>query len=250
MDVEYHHLARTGSTMDEAAALWANPLREPGPLVVRADTQTAGRGRTGRMWESPRGALLLTAVIASEPWGDYIHLVPLVTGWVLSETLREEVGVQCQIKWPNDLLVGGKKIAGILCNSVEGGSAKGLAIGVGVNVNNRSGNLLGELRQPATSVVDETGREAKLDQLTEKFCARLFAECQQRQGRPLGDLKAKIEEQLAWSGEKVSCDYTDDRPGPTGIIRGLDDLGRLILKTELGGFVSLASGEIRHLKQQ
>jgi BirA family biotin operon repressor/biotin-[acetyl-CoA-carboxylase] ligase len=117
-----HRLAAVGSTQDEARRLVGEGTAEPGHVVV-ADTQRAGRGRFGREWISPRGNLYATFVLARDP----LHAIR--AGIAVARTL-ETFGIQARLKWPNDVTVGGKKIAGVL---IEDAGAAAL-VGIGVNV--------------------------------------------------------------------------------------------------------------------
>lgn len=104
--------------------------------AVFTTSQTAGRGRLGRQWENSAGkALYYTAVIA-EPLAQPSTL-PLFASLMVAEQLQIQYGLSCQIKWPNDILVGGKKLCGILCESIsygEGLAGRGIVCGIGINL--------------------------------------------------------------------------------------------------------------------
>ena len=127
------------------------------PVVFVADEQTAGRGRRGRSWESPPGGLYMTAVL--RPAGP-IGLMPLLAGVAVAETVRERLGAEAELKWPNDVLVGGRKAGGVL---VEAGWSDDeltyLLLGIGVNLN----NPLPDDLEAATTLRDEAGVEVDSD---------------------------------------------------------------------------------------
>jgi len=115
-------LKSTSSTQDEARRLWASGRAGVGDVVL-ADTQTEGRGRCGRSWVSPTGGLYTTFLLQPTP------LMPLRTGLALAAALTG-MSIDAQLKWPNDVLVSGRKIAGMLVE-MHGGVA---FLGLGVNV--------------------------------------------------------------------------------------------------------------------
>ena len=136
-------------------------------LVVVAETQSAGRGSRGREWESRSGGLYMT--VAVKPEG-HQGLVPLLAGVVVSEAITEVAGVETQLKWPNDVLLHGKKVGGILSESEwSGGALRFILLGVGVNVN----NVLPDTLPAATSLSKELGREVDLDQLMHSILRRI-----------------------------------------------------------------------------
>ncbi len=144
-------------------------------LVIFAERQTAGRGRLGRTWESPRGASILCSVLLLEPVdGDRFAVRPddvangpprgpllsLVAGIAVCDAVFEAAGVQAELKWPNDLLAGGRKLGGILVESrliaSNSGPKQGLktayTIGVGINCLQHGGHFSEALREQATSL--------------------------------------------------------------------------------------------------
>ncbi|MCK4412095.1 MAG: biotin--[acetyl-CoA-carboxylase] ligase [Candidatus Eisenbacteria sp.] len=126
----------------------------PGTLIV-ADLQTAGRGRRGRSWFSPRQGLWFSLGVRPPRERREWPLITSIAGLALREALREVAGLSCGIKWPNDLLCRGRKIAGILAESSGKG---GVALGAGVNLAQERRDFPPELRASATSVRLEAGR--------------------------------------------------------------------------------------------
>jgi len=155
-----------GSTMEIARALPPDPL----PLTVLARSQTAGRGRFDRTWVSPSsGGLYLTASI---PWSRPLAQAPLVSMGAALALARLASQLGCPhiaLKWPNDLLLSGRKAAGILAemHQVAPGTSR-LLVGVGLNVS-LSESVLSQVGQPATSLVAASGRDLVLDQVLSDF---------------------------------------------------------------------------------
>lgn len=129
--------------------------------IIIADAQTRGRGRLGRPWESPPGMNLYASMILRPaiPLADAAAM-PLLTGIAVAKGLGRSTGAAAGIKWPNDILVGGKKIAGILAEAEAAGErVRFIIMGVGVNVNVGADEMPSSLKETATSLRIVTGRE-------------------------------------------------------------------------------------------
>ena len=124
--------------------------------TVATDHQTHGRGRLGRVWEAPAGRALLFSVLLrpSTPMAIWPEL-SLVAGDAVAAALRAETGVVAELSHPNDVLIAGRKLAGILPEA----SAGKVVLGIGVNVNQTTAELPADTPKPATSLRHETGRE-------------------------------------------------------------------------------------------
>ncbi len=124
--------------------------------TVAADLQTHGRGRLGRTWEAPKGAALLFSVLLrpQPPMAIWPEL-SLVAGEAVAAALHEQTGIAAELGHPNDVLVGGRKIAGVLPEATVGR----VVLGIGVNVNQTADALPADTPKPPTSLRVETGRE-------------------------------------------------------------------------------------------
>jgi BirA family transcriptional regulator, biotin operon repressor / biotin---[acetyl-CoA-carboxylase] ligase len=150
-------LERCGSTNDEALALAKDGAAHG--TIVTAREQTRGRGRAGRAWHSPAGAnlylsILLRPTIAPE----HLPGITLATGIGVCDATRAAGVANARLKWPNDVLVGARKLAGVLTEMTTRGSAlDAVVVGIGVDVDGRREDLPPELAAIATSIRDETG---------------------------------------------------------------------------------------------
>jgi BirA family biotin operon repressor/biotin-[acetyl-CoA-carboxylase] ligase len=132
----------TGSTNEDlAGAATADPDAWPDLSVLATDFQSAGRGRLDRVWQAPPCSSLAVSVLFRPAAPDGSALPPTAYAWLsllcavaLADTLREDAGVDAAVKWPNDVLAGGKKISGILARLVPLGPAPGVVVGTGVNI--------------------------------------------------------------------------------------------------------------------
>lgn len=237
----------TGSTNDVAAALVASGAGE-GAVVV-ADQQTAGRGRRGRSWFSPPGAGLYVSVVlvpgrAQASPERATALLTLTAGVALAQAVERVTGLAPDIKWPNDLLVGRRKLAGILAEGVasaSGSALQGVVLGYGINV--RAAAYPPELDARATSLETELGRA--IDRAA--VCAESLASIAEAYGRLVaGDFDAILD---AWRarapGSRGARVEWDTPSGPrSGITEGIDDAGALLVRA--GDRVErIVAGEVR-----
>ena len=124
--------------------------------TIATDLQTHGRGRLGRRWEAPAGrALLFSVLLRPTPPMALWPELSLVAGDAVAAALRDETTVAAELSHPNDVLIGGRKVAGILPEASSGR----VVLGIGVNVNQTAGELPAETPKPSTSLRVETGRE-------------------------------------------------------------------------------------------
>jgi BirA family transcriptional regulator, biotin operon repressor / biotin---[acetyl-CoA-carboxylase] ligase len=252
---------RTYDRVDSTNAEAARWLEEGAPhlSLVLADHQTAGRGRAGRKWYTlPGTALALSLILkgtaitgsGGRPQPLTLHRLPGLGAVAVSQALETEYGLRCQVKWPNDVLIGGKKIAGILVETVWlGERLDGVVIGIGINVLSAAVPPGEELAFPATSLeacmVDtQPDRIGVLQQVVGNLLTWL--------PRLNSDEFLEIwESRLAWRGERVQIlrDATDNSgemlPILQGRLSGLDEAGRLRLLGDDGRITLVEAGELR-----
>jgi BirA family biotin operon repressor/biotin-[acetyl-CoA-carboxylase] ligase len=206
------HLRSTGSTNVRARALAA--AGAPHGTLVTASEQTAGRGRQGRTWVTPPG----TAIAASLVLRGFDDLLPLRAGLAVADL----AGASARVKWPNDVLLHGRKVAGILA---EAHAPEWAVLGIGVNV---------------VSVPPEVADiAAALDRDdVEQALAELLAALEPRLAQPAAELLADLRTRDALLGERVQWS------GGEGTGAGIDDSGALLVTTPGGGTLALAAGEV------
>jgi BirA family biotin operon repressor/biotin-[acetyl-CoA-carboxylase] ligase len=215
--------------------------------VVVADAQTAGRGRMGRHWESPAGENLYFSILLNpnvEP--ARVPQLALVAAVALHEGLAECCPeITAQIKWPNDILVGGRKVAGILCEaSLEADRVHRVILGVGINVNGTS--LPRSLRATATSLRIAGGREVSRPELLAAALNRLEARYEGwlRDGS-LSGLLDDFDRHSALNGRAVAAENLSGVV--RGTARGITRSGELVLETSGGALVHLLAGDVHLL---
>ncbi|MDP2168098.1 MAG: biotin--[acetyl-CoA-carboxylase] ligase [Thermodesulfovibrionales bacterium] len=154
-------LKKTASTNDLAMELAQN--HAPEGTVVIADSQTNGRGRLGRRWSSPQGVnIYMSVILRPEIAPKDATLLTIMSAVSVAEAVKKTTGLDVTIKWPNDLIVSGRKLGGILLEMrSEPDRILFAVVGVGINVNIRSSAFPPDIRDIATSVLEETGDQAK-----------------------------------------------------------------------------------------
>jgi BirA family biotin operon repressor/biotin-[acetyl-CoA-carboxylase] ligase len=218
-----YHLRATDSTNERARALAV--AGAPHGTLVTAAEQSAGRGRQGRTWSAPAGSALLMSLLVRDP----PRLLPLIAAVAVAET----AGREARIKWPNDVQLDGRKVAGIL---VEGRPQEHWAVlGVGLNVAVRVEDLPPELHDTATTLGRAPGE-------VEGVLAQLLAS--------LGDWLEAGEDAVlaAWRRRDALGGHAVRWSGGEGTAEGVDDDGRLLVALASGEQVALDAGEVHLLR--
>lgn len=234
--IEHHvRLASTSDRLKEIARAGA-----PQWAAVLADEQTGGRGRQGRAWASPPGGLYLSVLL--RPRFASTSLVPLAAGVAVVEALREH-GVTAELKWPNDVVAVGRKLAGILAEASS--SSSGLdwvVLGLGVNLVTPEEALPEDLRPATTSVLALTGGRLEPLKAAAAVLARLTVWYDALHADAPSVLRAWRAHAVPWWGRRVEL-----RSGGAvvrGVAEGVDASGALLLLLEDGSRRAVLSGEV------
>ena len=215
-------------------------------LCVIARQQSAGRGRHGRTWVSETDAgLYFSIVLRPTIEMRYLPLITLMTGIAVHDTLKE-FGIKPDIKWVNDVLVGEKKICGILAETVE--TQKGLAVIVGTGINLNSSNLPDEIAATATSIQTETGKTIEPNDLAETLTHYLsyFYGILNEDGGTHEILRHWQQRSTYFSGKYVRITLSDGIL--EGITDGLEENGALRVKTTNGLITIVQAGDVERLR--
>ena len=206
----------------------------PEGTIVLAERQSAGRGRLGRVWESPSHKNLYLSVVLKPPIPPAATLpITLVAGIACYEALKPELSEALNLKWPNDLWVQGKKIGGILTDmEAEQDQVRFIILGIGVNVNAESGDFSKELQPLATSLRMETGRTSSRSQIAGRVLERLFHHYRRFVKEGFSALKETWETYARMKGRAVRVEEGDRTF--EGTVNGLNPDGFLLVKTPAG----------------
>jgi BirA family biotin operon repressor/biotin-[acetyl-CoA-carboxylase] ligase len=206
--------------------------------VVAADTQTAGRGRLGRKWADASGSCLLMTVLVHPP-AHCAGLLGAAMALAAAEATSALTGASPAIKWPNDLLLGGRKMAGILAEGPRNGL---IAVGIGVNVNGDPDDLPYGLRETATFISHEAGHHIDLHAFRQSLLDRLGAYLQALdEGQSAGVVEG-VRRFDCLAGRAIHA-----QAGSTlveGIALGWLDDGRLAVRDAAGNETALDGGEV------
>jgi BirA family biotin operon repressor/biotin-[acetyl-CoA-carboxylase] ligase len=221
--------SRTSSTNDLAAE-YAKGKGSDG-LAVFAEEQTAGRGRGGTKWRTGRGDSLLCSVVLTES-GLGADLLSLTCAVAVAEAIGKPARCDARIKWPNDIILNGRKVAGILLESRTYAHGKAYIIGVGINCHQGSDCFAPELRATATSIDIEAGTVCDRVSLARRLLTSLehWLDTAERDGAAVIERWRKLSIQL---GHRVTLVY--DGRQFTGNCIGVDPEKGLILQLDRGG---------------
>jgi len=226
------HYRLTSSTNDRARELAA--AGAPSGTVVTAAEQSSGRGRSGRRWSAPAGAALLVSAIL-RPLSRRDALLPLAAPLAVCEAIEALAPVRCQVKWPNDVWIRERKVAGIL---IEARPPQWAVIGAGVNVATPDDAFPTDLRWPATSV----GHGVEVEDVLRELCGRLAAWVD----APASEVLDAFAERDALRGRRLHWEGAggDDSTG-AGTGAGIDERGSLLVDADSGRRVALGAGEVQ-----
>jgi len=233
IDVRRHRVLP--STMDAASSL-AHDGAGHGVVVV-AEEQTAGRGRRGTQWVSPPGAGIYLSFVARPRSSSTTSLITLAAGVGVREGIQAATGLAADLKWPNDLIVGKRKLAGILAEGLAIGTPdQAVIIGVGINI--QAAAYPPDVEARATSLESELGRPVDGDEVLDGVLNGLWDRLALLDQNPSDILQAWRAASPSAIGTRVEWE------GRHGITAGIDDNGALLVKTGTG-IERIIAGELR-----
>jgi BirA family biotin operon repressor/biotin-[acetyl-CoA-carboxylase] ligase len=229
-NIFYHEML--DSTMRAAAAL------APGEAVV-ADEQTAGQGRYGRSWYSEKDAGLYVSVVLrpAVPSGS-LPVLTLALGLAAAEAIAKATGLRCDLRWPNDLMLEQKKVAGILVQVMD----SRVIAGIGINVNHQA--FPGELARQATSLRIESGRPNSREDLLIALLSTVDSFCKMLEDAGKEAILAAFTQNSSWARDRQVRVDQGDRV-LEGVTDGLDPSGFLLLRKPDGTRSLIVAGGVR-----
>jgi BirA family biotin operon repressor/biotin-[acetyl-CoA-carboxylase] ligase len=239
MGRDANYIAITTSTMDEARKLAEHG--SPNGTVVIAGEQVSGRGRLGRSWLSPEGGLATSIIL--RPEASSLRLLPAIAS-VAVHNAAGRMGITTSIKWPNDVLISGKKVCGILIeNGFTSGSLIYSIIGIGINVN-FDATRFPEIAEIATSLSVELGKEVSMAEVA----LNLYSEMEKLYDR-IGDPDFIIGEWTHHMGT-IGRRVTANIGGRTieGVAQAVNNDGNLILLLDDGSLSEVVAGDVSNVR--
>jgi BirA family biotin operon repressor/biotin-[acetyl-CoA-carboxylase] ligase len=232
------------STNDRARELAAKGSPE-GTLVVALE-QTGGKGRLGRTWASPRGGLYLSLVLRPDEGMLKRASVSLMAGLAASEALDLVGRTATALKWPNDILLDGKKIGGVLAEITRERNDTVVVLGVGLNVDTPAESFPKEVRSIATSLRASKGKSASLEETLRHFLAHFEGhyESVRKGGGAL--LLSRAADRMSMLGSRVRVKLADR--AIEGKASGLNATGALVVELDSGGREIVYAGDVEELR--
>lgn len=229
--VEWEHHDTIDSTNQRAATRGREGLA--GPALFTAEHQSAGRGRQGRVWESPANRNFYGSFML-QPKVEQAHLAPitLVTALAVADAIASAGFPDAAIKWPNDILLGGRKVAGILTELDTAANGNNfVVVGIGVNLNLREEDFPPELRSKAGSLAWHGGHPVDRSAFVEALAQAFLDRVDQFEKLGFAALRPDYEKRHVLQGREVRVDGGE---GSEGRVLGVDDAGALLLATAQG----------------
>lgn len=228
----------------------------PHGTAVLAEGQTAGRGRLGRSFFSPHALNLYTSILL-RPTLDLADAPTLIltAGLAVAEAVAKTLGADddVEIKWPNDVLLGGRKTSGILMElGSEASRVAFVVLGIGVNLNVRREDLPEEFRELATSLRSHGGREIERPAFVRRMYHALEAAIDAHEAGGFPALRSRFERRFRMTGRSVRVREMAGRDGSmaetAGICRGIDQDGALLVERENGTLARIVAGDVTIVK--
>jgi BirA family biotin operon repressor/biotin-[acetyl-CoA-carboxylase] ligase len=237
-----HAYKQVKSTNTIAARLASDGANE-GTLVI-SEMQSAGRGRLGRSWHSPAGVgAYLSIILRPEIKPASAPALSLVAGLALAESIERVTELPAKIKWPNDVLLGKRKTAGILTElQTDGDKVSAVIVGVGININHTRELFPEELREKATSVRIQLRRKVDRVALVQEFLRRFEKRYAEFLSAGFAKLRKPALKHSSLLGREVVVSGVGKRT-ISGRVIDIDDAGRLLIESS-GAVVPLLSGEV------
>ena len=233
---------QTTSTNDVIERLARDGVKEG--VVVFAESQTKGRGRLGRKWISPtHKGLWFSLLLRPDLRPQEATQLTVASATALRRAIHSETGLNPEIKWPNDILVHGKKVAGILTEmSAELDRVRHIILGIGVNINMSAGEFQPELRKFATSLKIESGRTISRADMATAILRELDGDYARICGGLFAEVADEWEAHCTTIGRDVTIRIGERRL--RGRAESLSDEGALLLRTEHGHLESITGGDV------
>jgi len=235
-----HYFKSISSTNLFAKQIIDNNAKEG--TVVISDVQTSGRGRKNRAWSSPEGGLWFSVILYPHIPPQHAMLLTMAGSVAVAQAIKETTSTNPVIKWPNDLLINGKKVCGILTElDAEMDRINYVVMGIGINVNNP---LKEELKETATSLIYETGSQVSRVKLLRSVLGFLDTYYDKLISKEYDFIRNLWLSNTNIIGRKIQLQ--DEKTVLKGIVTDVDDCGSLILKTK-NGITRIVSGDITYL---
>ncbi len=236
--LRFHKVTSTNDIAKELAAKGA----EEGTVVI-AETQTQGRGRIGRRWVSPTGGIWFSTVLRPDMTPTDALKLTLTAAVAVARAIRDTLELNAEIKWPNDVLIGGRKVCGILTEmSTRGQMVDFITLGIGINANVDLAAFPENLRSSTTSLRKELGREVDRERLLQALLEELESQYKIFVQQGFGQILKEWKSLATFLSSYVEVAVYDEKI--SGFATDVDRNGALLIKTEDGIIRKVTSGDV------
>jgi BirA family biotin operon repressor/biotin-[acetyl-CoA-carboxylase] ligase len=236
---------RYSSVVSTNAVCWEFAARgEPEGSVIVSDEQTGGRGRAGRSWHSPAGMGVWASVLLSPGLpADRVSALSIVTALSVAEALRSATGADVGVKWPNDIVAGGRKLGGVLveAGATQGDPVESAVVGIGIDVNQTEDDFPLDIRGTATSLRILTGAEADRDAVLAAVLTRFEEDYLSYLNGGLAAMRERWRSLSATLGRRIEVDSGGERHA--GGVVDVSPEGALVIEEE-GSRVEIWHGDV------
>jgi BirA family biotin operon repressor/biotin-[acetyl-CoA-carboxylase] ligase len=240
-----HYFDEVNSTNEKANELAANV--EEGTVII-AEKQKEGRGRVGREWTSPKGGVYVSVILKPKIRSIDAPKITLITGIAVAKVIRK-LGLDAKLKWPNDVLIHGKKVCGILTSiSAKEGKIDHIIIGIGINANVDISTFPQKLQESATSLKEELKKEVSMEKIIEDILYEIEINYETFKKGNIDYLLNEWKRLSDTIGKKVKIKMR------TEVIEGeavaVTREGELVIKLEDDSLKNIIAGECIHLRNE
>lgn len=226
--------------------------------VILAEGQTAGRGRLGRPWFSPPKKNLYCSIILKEVCPqNCVSWIPLITGLAITQAVEDLTNLRPSLKWPNDILVGDRKLGGVLCESAQQRSKRwAIVVGFGLNINSRIGEFPENLQAFSTTLTTETGKFFDRNRLTARILSNLEAYYTRLQAQNIQEVRASYLDSCSTIGRHIYVHLVNGEEikgialdvGCDGSLQVAQSLESSYAKNLGKNIMEIRSGEVTHIR--
>ncbi len=236
-----HHFEEVPSTNDVAKEIARTSSEER--IVVLAETQTKGKGRMGRQWFSPKGGVWLSIILRPRISPKEALKLTFITSLAVAKTIQKTFGLKTEVKWPNDVLVNGRKVCGILTEaSTRGNIVDYAVVGVGINANIDLASLPSNLQDTATSLKHELSHEVRRKALIKNLLQNLEHNYKRLQRGMWNAMLQEWKSHATFLGEQVEVASFGEVF--VGEALDVDEDGALIVRLEDGVLKRVVAGDV------
>ncbi|MGQ9454647.1 MAG: biotin--[acetyl-CoA-carboxylase] ligase [Armatimonadota bacterium] len=227
-------------TSTNDVALKLAKLGSPEGTIVTAHSQSAGRGRRGRIWlDEPGQSVLMSIILRPDIPAQRFYEMSFLASLAVADCLRFEFSLQAQLKWPNDVLVNGQKICGVLVETESASEGAAVIVGIGINVNQKQ--FPGEISDTATSIALETNTQQDVEDVVKKVVSVLLAHYERY--RNIGFKEILDRWRSYMYGIRKRARVITNQSSMCGKVEGVNETGALVLRDDLGNIQTISSAD-------